>query len=403
MTTTPSLASGKARYWIPLLSFLAILFDGFDTTLIGIVVPTMSREWGLPPGAFTPAFIATSVGAVIGYMVCGQLASRLGRRALILGAVLLFAVGSVATGWVTSIAQLAVLRLITSIGLGAAVPACVSIAVDSTDPRRREMVTVAVTSGLALGAALSGALGGRLIEAQGWHSMFWLGGLLPALLLPALWLVLPREMPIAATAPRAAAVSTLFEGPLKRNTTLLWGFSFCIFTALYAMMFWVPTLLLSFNFDRTSVSLGAAALGGGGFVAGLLLVPVTAWLGISRVLVCTTLAAALLIVALSQLSLAPSQVLLTVGLLGGCLVCGTIGQTALAVSLYPAASRTAGVGWSAALGRLGSIFGPAIGGALISMGQTPRDVLLNLCVPLVLAVVLLASAKIGMHRAASPA
>lgn len=391
-------SNASARRWIPLLSFLTILFDGFDTTMIGFVVPTLAREWGLPPAAFTPAFVATSAGAVIGYMVCGHLAGRFGRRLLILTAVALFAAGSLATGWVTSVAQLALLRLITGIGLGAAIPACVSLAVDASSARRREVVTVAVTSGLALGATIAGGLGGRLIEHQGWASLFWLGGLMPALLLPVLYWALPKEavQDAQTRAGQDTRMSSLFEGQMKRSTVLLWGFSFCIFTALYAMTFWVPTLLLSFGFDRAAVPLGSAALGGGGFVAGLLLVPATAWLGARRVLMGTTAAAAVLIGVLSQSSLAPGQVLLMLGLVGGCLVAGTIGQTALAVSLYPAAARTTGVGWSAALGRLGSIVGPAIGGALISAGQAPRDVLLNLCVPVALAIVLVAAVRIGI-------
>lgn len=74
--------------------------------------------------------------------------------------------------------------------------------------------------------------------------------------------------------------------------------------------------------------------------------------------------------------------LLAVGTLGACLIiAGTLGQAALAVSLYGAQARTAGVGWSAALGRVGSIVGPALAGALPAAGHAPPDVLLTLAVP----------------------
>jgi MFS transporter, AAHS family, 4-hydroxybenzoate transporter len=404
ITASVPKASTASRRWVLILCFLTILFDGFDTTGIGFVVPTLAREWGLAPAAFTPVFVGTSVGAVIGYVLSGHLARRFGRRVLILGSVLLFAAGSFITGWVSSVMELALLRLITGVGLGAAIPACVSLAVDSADPRRREVVTVAVTSGLALGATLAGGLGGRMIEQQGWQSLFWLGGVMPALLLPALWFVLPLEDNTPSSASKqGASASSLLSGPFRRNTLLLWGFSFCVFTGLYALTFWMPTLLLSFGFDRVSVPLGSAALGGGGFIGSLLLVPLTAWLGARRVLVCTTLAAALLIGVLSKATLAPGQVLLILGLLGGALVCGTIGQAALAVALYPAASRTAGVGFSSALGRFGSIVGPALGGALLSLDQSPRDVLINLCVPVVLGAVLIAIARIGINKEAQDA
>jgi AAHS family 4-hydroxybenzoate transporter-like MFS transporter len=67
-----------------------------------------------------------------------------------------------------------------------------------------------------------------------------------------------------------------------------------------------------------------------------------------------------------------------------------VGQAAVAVSVYPASSRTSGVAWAAALGRLGSIAGPAVGGILLSAGQSPQNIVLAVCVPVVLAVVVMA-------------
>jgi AAHS family 4-hydroxybenzoate transporter-like MFS transporter len=305
---------------------------------------------------------------------------------------------------VTTVAQLAAIRLFTGLGLGAAIPACVSLAVECTTAKHREVMTVAVTSGLTIGATLAGALGGRLIAHFGWQSVFGIGGMLPLLLLPLLWLGVPTgESDAMVTTGRtspAASVSSLLEGDLKRHTALLWSFSFLVFMPLYALTFWIPTLLLSFGFDSVSVSLGSAALSGGGFIASLLLVPATAWLGVRRVLIGISCAAVLVSVALSRLTLESMQVLAALGLLGGCLVAGAIGQTALAVSLYPAGLRTAGVGWSDAVGRTGSIVGPAAFGALLSIGKTPRDVLLALCAPLGLAVlVAIAAARLHDNRA----
>src|SRR5699024_5605059 len=52
-----------------------------------------------------------------------------------------------------------------------------------------------------------------------------------------------------------------------------------------------------------------------------------------------------------------------------------IGQLALAVSTYDIGLQTTGVGWAAALGRMGSILGPAIGGALLGLAFSGADVL----------------------------
>lgn len=58
--TTASFDSiGRLQFKIVALCFLAILFDGIDTTANGVVVPTLARSWAIPPAAFTTAFLAT--------------------------------------------------------------------------------------------------------------------------------------------------------------------------------------------------------------------------------------------------------------------------------------------------------------------------------------------------------
>jgi MFS transporter, AAHS family, 4-hydroxybenzoate transporter len=68
---------------------------------------------------------------------------------------------------------------------------------------------------------------------------------------------------------------------------------------------------------------------------------------------------------------------------------GIMGQTALAVAFYPPQMRAVGVGWGLAMGRVGSFVGPAIGGALLSLGWPARDIVLTSIVPAVAAMLTL--------------
>lgn len=392
-------AADTVSWRVMLLCFLTILLDGFDTTSIGLVVPTLAREWNLPPSAFTPTFVATSIGSVIGYLCSGWLAARYSRRSAMMGSVVLFALGSSLTALATSVPALAWLRLFTGVGLGAALPAAISLAVQHGPQHRREAVTIGVAAGMAMGAALGGATGGRLIAQFGWSAIFWTGALLPALLLAALWWGIPTEdkkTNSAVDAPRGASVGSLMESGLATRTVLLWCFSFLNFTAFYALVFWVPTLLGSFGFSPTDAPLGAVSLGLGGLVGALLLVPLSARFGARRVLVVTSLLTVALIACISKLDFDRLALLLVFGGIGACLNCGNLGQSAVAVSLYSTASRTTGIGWAAAFGRMGSIVGPALGGMLMSLGAAPRDIVLTACVPMLLAaVVVLAMNFVG--------
>jgi len=75
-----------------------------------------------------------------------------------------------------------------------------------------------------------------------------------------------------------------------------------------------------------------------------------------------------------------------------------VGQSALAVSYYPLAVsyyppeiRTTGVGWAAASGRIGSIVGPALGGLMLALNWSPRDIVLTAVVPAAAALAVLAA------------
>jgi MFS family permease len=73
------------------------------------------------------------------------------------------------------------------------------------------------------------------------------------------------------------------------------------------------------------------------------------------------------------------------GLAGAGLIAGSTGQVGLAVGASPAALRTTGVGWGAALGRIGSILGPVASGLLLVAGTPSRGVIAVLAAPLVVA------------------
>ena len=68
-----------------LLTCAAVLFlDGFDTQAIGYVAPAVAREWGLTKGALGPVFSAGLFGLMIGALLFGPLADRIGRKKIII-------------------------------------------------------------------------------------------------------------------------------------------------------------------------------------------------------------------------------------------------------------------------------------------------------------------------------
>src|SRR5690606_22193496 len=95
------------------------------------------------------------------------------------------------------------------------------------------------------------------------------------------------------------------------------------------------------------------------------------------------------ILVVSQINVPQAWVLPLIGGLGAGLITSCVGQSVLAVLIYPTTLRATGIGWAAALGRIGSIVGPAIGGAMLTVGSSAKSVVLITILPTLLGLSIL--------------
>jgi MFS transporter, AAHS family, 4-hydroxybenzoate transporter len=168
----------------------------------------------------------------------------------------------------------------------------------------------------------------------------------------------------------------------------------------YALASWIPTLLVDFGFSPIQAPLGAAAYGVGGLVGGILVLSVMGRFGIRPVLMITSLVAIMSIGTMSHVTASSSLLLPLIGAIGAGVITGCVGQSALAVSFYPVSLRTTGVGWAAACGRIGSVVGPAVGGALLSLQWSARDIILTAIPLIAIAIIVLATMSLAERRQA---
>ncbi|GAA3677702.1 aromatic acid/H+ symport family MFS transporter [Arthrobacter ginkgonis] len=379
------------RWAVIVLAFLAVVLDGFDTASMGLSIPALSAAWGVAPASFTTPLIATNAGVVIGYIACSRISAQLGLRLTLIGGTAIFAVGSALTALSSEITMMAVARLVTGFGLGAVLPSAVSLATLGSSARTRERLAVLVTMGLSAGALVAGLSGGKLAGAYGWQSIFWVGAILPVALLPIMYFRIPNVRVTTDHDQRSnSGVASLFAGGRTPSTLLLWAFAFLIFTTFYAFSSWLPTLLLHFGFSTSMAPLGAASLGIGGILGASMLIIFAGKFPTSRMLIVAGALAIAFLMLVSFITPGPVLLLLLFTGVGAGLASSMVGQAAVAVSAYSEASRTAGVGWAAALGRVGSIVGPAAGGLMLATGQSAQAVVAASCVPVVMAVVVMA-------------
>src|SRR3977135_2753555 len=177
-----------------LLTCAAVLFlDGFDTQAIGYVAPALAREWGLTKGALGPVFSAGLFGLMIGALVFGPLADRIGRKKIIVFSTLAFGLGALVTAVVQDVNTLLVVRFLTGLGLGGAMPNTIAMTSEFSPHRRRATMVMVMFCGFSAGAALGGLLAAALIPQFGWRSGVLVGGGAAAVLGARAGLAMPEH------------------------------------------------------------------------------------------------------------------------------------------------------------------------------------------------------------------
>jgi AAHS family 4-hydroxybenzoate transporter-like MFS transporter len=381
-----------------LLTCAAVLFlDGFDTQAIGYVAPALAKEWGLTKAALGPVFSAGLFGLMIGALVFGPLADRIGRKKIIILSTLAFGIGTLATAFINDVNTLLLVRFLTGLGLGGAMPNAVAMTSEFSPHRRRATMVMIMFCGFSIGAALGGLLAAALIPQFGWRSVFIVGGVAPLLLVPILALRLPESVRflaltgqanarvaelLASINPKAAfgpatrfvvhepglagmPVLHLFKEGRTLPTLLLWVVFFMSLLDLYFLSNWLPTVLNDLGASVSSAAVIGSMLQVGGVVGTFALGSVIDRFSF-RALALVYFAAVFAVGAIGQLGHSVALVTMAIFAAGFCIVGGQIAANALTAGFYPTSVRSTGVGWALGIGRIGSIIGPLVGGALLT-------------------------------------
>ena len=250
------------------------LFSRADLQSVGVAAPRMAREFGLSVSQMGIAFSAGTFGLLPGAMLGGRLADRIGRKRVLIASVVLFGLLSIATAQVSTFAMLVVVRVLTGIGLGGAMPNLIALSSEAVEPRSRSSAVATMYCGIPFGGVIASLIGVLLAGDTEWRHIFYVGGVGPLLLVPLLVWFLPESrayLDVAGTqAARTSVARTLFGDGRTTSTVALWVSYFCTLIVLYFLLNWLPSLMASRGnrsrarrprADRVQRRRGAGALG----------------------------------------------------------------------------------------------------------------------------------------------
>lgn len=148
----------RYQWMILALCFITVAMDGFDTAIIGFIASDLVQEWGVEKSALGPVMSAALVGLAVGALTAGPLADRIGRKKVLIMSIVVFGGFSLLTAFATSLNQLTLLRFLTGLGLGAAMPNAATLMSEYAPERRRALLVNLMFVGFPMGSSLGGFL-----------------------------------------------------------------------------------------------------------------------------------------------------------------------------------------------------------------------------------------------------
>jgi AAHS family 4-hydroxybenzoate transporter-like MFS transporter len=396
---------GSLQIRVALLCTLVQICDGYDLNSVAWAVPSLIREWHLPPSMFTLAFLWSSIGIMVGALSAGPIGDRFGRRPLLLVSLTVFGVASLASAFAGSLVMLSALRFVTGLGIGGGFSGAAALTGDYAPHRLRATMIMATFTGAPVGGFVGGQIIAALLPHFGWPVIFLLGGVFPLVLVVMLALWLPESPRFLAarqdlSARHAALLKRLDIDPTERGsidvargntigmlfsrgyatqTVLLWIIYFCSLLNLFLFAYWMPTVLNMIGMTPAQAVFASSLRDGGAILCVLYLGLAIDRFGPERTLALHYALGAVFIGAIALVAL-PYALLCAVSMLAGMTIIGSqTGANGTCGKLYPARMRTSGLGWALGIGRLGGIVAPMLGGYLLTLGLAPTHIFLSAC------------------------
>jgi EmrB/QacA subfamily drug resistance transporter len=167
------LSSGKTT--ILLICCMSLFIVGLDVTAVNVALPSIARDLDAGVSGLQWTVDAYTVVLASLLMFSGSIADRFGRRRIFVTGLAVFSVASLLCSVAPTIEALVAFRVLQAVGGSMLNPVAMSIITNTfTDSRERAQAVGIWGAGFGISMALGPILGGVLVSAVDWRSIFWL-------------------------------------------------------------------------------------------------------------------------------------------------------------------------------------------------------------------------------------
>ncbi len=246
MSTTPRVLLGLAA--------VAVAFAAADTYVVVLALPDMMAGAGLAVDELQRAAPIVS-GFLLGYVamlpLIGRIADLRGRLPVLVGSLVVFALGSLVTAASYDLTSMVAGRFLQGAGGGGLVPATLALVADIYPPARRGVPLGVVGAVQELGSVLGPLYGALLLAVADWRAIFWVNLAIGLVLAAALASATSADVTLAKPVPRRAEEPSTGRG---RSPDLAGGALALVSSALLTLVLIQPEVLV------TGVTAGLAFL-----------------------------------------------------------------------------------------------------------------------------------------------
>jgi MFS transporter, AAHS family, benzoate transport protein len=399
--------------------FFAIAFEGYDIALYGVGLPWMMKDLHFTSLQSGAVGSFTLFGMMLGALFLAPIADRYGRKNIMVISMVLFSLFSLAAGFSPDVKIFAMLRFVSAIGMGALLPNLISMMTEYSPIKNRPIIVALMYCGYSIGGILASLMGMYLISSnEDWRILYFIAAI-PLLGLPIFFKMFPESLSyymerknkkkiveilnkvdpngnytekdmfqykLFDIGVKKTPVAKLFKNKRTFSTICFWIAVFCTLMLVYGLSTWLPKMMQETGFSiRSSLSFNLVlcfgqiigSMGGGYFAEKV---------GYRKVLVTMFFIGALTFVALS-LTHNMVALYILIGIGGAC----TVGAMNLAnpyiTEFYPRDIRTTGMGYTQAIGRMGSILAPTVIALILATGIRPNLAFATFAVPSIIAAI----------------
>ncbi|MFG2498941.1 MFS transporter [Streptomyces sp. NPDC048441] len=383
-------------------------FEAFDQLLIAYALPELRHEWDLSTSAATLLLTVGSIGMLIGALLSGRLADRIGRVKVIALCVAVSSVANLALSVATSPDSFMALRFVQGLAIGGEVPVAATFIAEITRSHQRGRFVLLYELVFPAGLTLGALVAAWVVPVLGWRWMYALAavpGLLCILVQRKVpesprWLAdhgrteeaadvmsgieaeveritgkplppVPEALPVVAPGEAASGLRGLFTGRYRRRTLVIGVLWFTGYFVNYGITSWLPTIYQNrYDLSLSDALLYSTVTSCAGLIGCLVAALTVDRVGRRKVITGCLGGAAVMLVALAAVGAGtPLQVLVWTSLAAVFFFGSNICLYLYTPELFPTRMRALGSSVGGAMNRLGVILGPIVVGVVYAGGN----------------------------------